>query len=148
MSALALLLAALLAGPAAARGENEDDQALPSLLRPGGLLLFQSSTAPMSFVAMTPRDVPENARELGELRSVSCQRGLSVPIAANLRATSVSSAYGDGGYAKAFESMKKAHPELDGIYDVRVDLSVFSVLGGLYRSLCTHITARAYALGG
>ena len=58
MSALALLLAALLAGPAAARGENEDDQALPSLLRPGGLLLFQSSTAPMSFVAMTPRDVP------------------------------------------------------------------------------------------
>ncbi|MDX6768596.1 MAG: hypothetical protein SF051_03630 [Elusimicrobiota bacterium] len=138
-------LLVLLAGPAAAAGENEDSAALPSMTSRGSIHLFYQTTGPMSFVAMTPRDVPPDARRLGEVKSVSCQRGLSIPLAASLRATSVTNSYGDGGYAKAMEKMKKAHPDLEGIYDVKVDLEIFSILGGLYRSLCTHLTARGYA---
>lgn len=143
LAAPLLLLA--LAAPAAALGENEDDDALPSMQPPGGLHLFYRSTGPMSFVAMTPKDVPADARPLGEIRSVSCQRGVSIPLSASIRATSVSSGFGDGGYKKALELMKKEHPDLVGIYDVKVDLGVFSVLGGLYRSLCTYVTARGFA---
>ncbi len=142
-AAAALLV--LLAAPAAALGENEDDTALPSMTNRGSIHLFYQSVGPMSFVAMTPKDVPADARQLGEVKSVSCQRGVSIPLAASFRATSVSNSYGDGGYRKALELMKKRHPDLEGIYDVKVDLGIFSVLGGLYRSLCTYVTARGFA---
>lgn len=145
-AALAVLLA-LAAAPAAAIGENEDDDALPSMNRTGGLVLFYDSTGPMSFVAMTPRDVPEGAAMLGVVRGRSCQRGVSVPLTASIRATSVSAGFGDGSYKKAVEDIKKKHPELTGIYDVKVDLGLFSVLGGLYRSLCTHVSARGFSVG-
>lgn len=141
------VLCLLAAAPAAAMGENEDDDALPSMQGRGGLHLFYQNTGPMSFVAMTPKDVPAGARQLGEVKSVSCQRGLAIPLAASFRATSVSNSYGDGGYRKALELMKKRHPDLEGIYDVKVDLGIFSVLGGLYRSLCTYVTARGFAKG-
>lgn len=145
-AALAVLLA-LAAAPAAAIGENEDDDALPSMNRTGGLVLFYDSTGPMSFVAMTPRDVPEGAAMLGVVRGRSCQRGVSVPLTASIRATSVSAGFGDGSYKKAVEDIKKKHPGLTGIYDVKVDLGVFSVLGGLYRSLCTYVSARGFSVG-
>ena len=138
-------LLVLLAVPVAALGENEDDTALPTMTSRGSIHLFYQSVGPMSFVAMTPKDVPADARQLGEVRSVSCQRGVSIPLAANIRATSVSNSYGDGGYRKALELMKKKHPDLEGIYDVKVDLGIFSLLGGIYRSLCTYVTARGFA---
>lgn len=138
-------LLVLLAVPAAALGENEDDTALPTMTSRGSIHLFYQSVGPMSFVAMTPKDVPADARQLGEVKSVSCQRGVSIPLAANIRATSVSNSYGDGGYRKALELMKKKHPDLEGIYDVKVDLGIFSLLGGIYRSLCTYVTARGFA---
>lgn len=144
LAAVAGLLV-LLAAPAGAAGENEDSSAVPTMTSRGSLHLFYQSVGPMSFVAMTPKDVPADARLLGEVKSVSCQRGVSIPLAANIRATSVSNSYGDGGYRKALELMKKQHPELEGIYDVKVDLGIFSVLGGLYRSLCTYVTARGFA---
>ncbi len=144
-AAAAAVLLFLLAGPAAAAGETEDDRALPTMTNRGSLHLFYQSVGPMSFVAMTPRDVPADARLLGEIKSVSCQRGVSIPLAANFRATSVSNSYGDGGYQKALALMKKQHPDLEGIYDVRVDLGIFSLLGGIYRSLCTYVTARGFA---
>lgn len=146
MRRLALAAAlGLLAAPAAAAGENEDDAAIPTMQSRGGLHLFYQSVGPMSFVAMTPRDVPADARPLGEIKSVSCQRGLSIPLAASFRATSISNSYGDGGYKKSLELMKKQHPDLVGIYDVKVDLQIFSILGGLYRALCTHVSARGFA---
>lgn len=145
MSPLAAALLVLLAAPALAGGENEDDAALPSMTNRGSLHLFYQSVGPMSFVAMTPKDVPADARLLGEVKSVSCQRGVSIPLAANFRATSVSNSYGDGGYRKALELMKQKHPDLEGIYDVKVDLGIFSLLGGIYRSLCTYVTARGFA---
>lgn len=143
--ALLAVFLALGAAPAAAIGENDDDGAVPSMNRVGGLVLFYDSTGPMSFVAMTPRDVPKDARMLGEVRGRSCQRGISVPLSATFRATSVSAGFGDGSYKKAVEDIKAKHPDLAGLYDVKVDLGQFSILGGLYRSLCTYVSARGFA---
>lgn len=144
--ALLAVLLALAAPSAWARGENEDDDALPSMNRTGGFVLYYDSTGPMSFVAMTPKDVPPDAKPLGTVRGKSCQRGLSVPLTASIRATSISAGFGDGSYRKAIDEIRKQHPDVAGVYDVRVDLGQFSILGGLYRSLCTYVTARAFAL--
>lgn len=143
---LAAALAVALSAPCAALGEGEEDTAVPTMIPAGGLMFFYRSTGPMSFVSMTPKDVPADARRLGEVTGRSCQRGLSIPLAAQINATSVSGAYGDGGYKKALEQIKKDHPDLAGVYDVRNDVEVFSLLGGLYKSLCTIVTARGFAL--
>ena len=134
------------AGAASAIGEGSGAVASPDMLTTGGLLLFYDSTGPMSFPTMTPKDVPAGARRLGFVTGRSCQRGLSVPLAFNVNSTSVSGAYGDGGYKKALAAMRAAHPDLAGIYDVTTDVQVFSLLNGLYRSLCTIVTARGFAL--
>jgi hypothetical protein len=138
--ALLLLLAPL---SSLARGEGDENEAAPGLIPAGGLMLFYKSEGPLSFVSMTPKDRPAGAKELGVLRGVSCQHGLSVPTAAQFRATSVTGGYGNGSFAKAVESMRKEHPALKGLYDVRVDMRVLSILG-IYRKLCTEVTARAF----
>ena len=107
-------------------------------------MLFYKSSGPLSFVTMTPKDRPAGARELGTVKGVSCQHGLSVPIAAQIRATSITGGYGDGSFVKAIEQIKKAQPDMTGLYDVRSDLRIFSILG-IYRKLCTEVTARAFA---
>jgi len=144
-TALAAALAAILAVPCAAIGEGDEDTAFPTMQPAGGLVLFYDSTGPMSFVSMTPKDVPAGARTIREVKGVSCQRGLSVPTAISINATNISGVYGNGGYAKALQQIKKQHPEVAGIYDVRTDLEIFSILG-FYRSLCTLVTARAFVL--
>ncbi|MDE2143629.1 MAG: hypothetical protein KGJ84_14570 [Elusimicrobia bacterium] len=142
---LALALGALLAAPCRANGEGDEDDAVPGMQPTSGLVLFYRSAGPMSFVAMTPKDVPEGARKIREVRGRACQRGLAVPIAANFNATNISAYLGDGSYGKALAQIKREHPDVNGIYDVRTDVEVFSVLG-IYRSLCTIVTARAFAL--
>jgi hypothetical protein len=142
---LAAALAAALAAPCAALGEGDEDDAVPGMQSANGLVLFYESAGPMSFAAMTPKDVPENALKIQEVRGTACQRGLSVPIAANFNATNISAYRGNGSYAKALAQIKKERPDVLGIYDVRTDVEVFSVLG-IYRSLCTIVTARAFAL--
>jgi hypothetical protein len=144
---LAASFLAFLIAPCAAIGEGDAEDAAPGMLPVGGMLLFYDTTGPMSFVTMTPKDVPKNARALGVVRGSSCQRGLSIPLAANLNATSVSGGYGDGGYVSALGAMKRDNPGLAGIYDVKTDMAVFSILG-LYRSLCTEVTARGFAVDG
>ncbi|NNN05884.1 MAG: hypothetical protein HKL90_08290 [Elusimicrobia bacterium] len=144
----ALLAAAFLAAAAsrcAAMGEGTDDFAMPQMQMTSGLVLYYNSTGPMSFLSMTPRDVPAGARLIPEVRGVTCQRGVSIPTAVSINATDISGVYGDGGYVKSLKKIVKAHPDVAGIYDVRVDLEIFSVLG-FYRSTCTIVTARAFAL--
>ena len=77
-----------------------------------GFMLYYNTTGPMSFPAMTPRDVPASARKLGMVVGRSCQRGLSVPVSADIRSTSVSGNFGDGGYGKAIGAIKAAHPDV------------------------------------
>lgn len=139
----AVLLLTLATG-AAARGEGEGDDAVPSLIPAGGIMLFYNSEGPLSFVTMTAKDRPASARDLGTVKGVSCQHGLSVPIAAQFRATNITGGYGDGSFKKALEMIKKEKPDLSGLYDVRTDLRIFSILG-IYRKLCTEVTARAFA---
>lgn len=141
---LAAVLVLALAPWASARGDGDEDDAVPGLIPAGGLMIFYKSEGPLSFVTMTAKDRPAGARELGTVRGVSCQHGLSVPIAAQLRATSISGGYGDGSFKKALEQIKKASPDMAGLYDVRTDLRIFSILG-IYRKLCTEVTARAFA---
>lgn len=139
----AVLLAAL-ASSAAARGEGDEETAMPGLIPPGNFVLFYDTEGPLSFVTMTPRERPKGARELGTVKGTSCQHGLSVPISADVRGTSITGAVGNGGFAKALADIKKAKPDVAGIYDVRTDMRVFSILG-IYRKLCTEVTARAFA---
>jgi len=139
---VALVLIAL-ATRARARGENDEDTAAPGLIPAGSFMLFYDSSGPLSFVAMTPKDKPKDAPELGLVKGVSCQHGLSIPISANVRGTSITGALGDGSFGKALREIKKAKPEVAGIYDVRTDQRVFSILG-IYRKLCTEVTARAF----
>jgi hypothetical protein len=140
-----LLLAVLLALPpcAGARGENDEDTAVPGLIPSGSLMLFYNSEGPLSFVAMTPKDKPAGAPELGLVKGVSCQHGLSIPLSVDIRGTSITGAVGDGGFAKAIAQIRKDRPEAVGIYDVRTDMRVFSILG-IYRKLCTEVVARAF----
>ena len=52
-------------------------------------------------------------------------------------------AWGDASYNSV---LKDALGARDGsLYDVRTDVEVFSILG-FYRSLCTEVTARAFAI--
>ncbi len=139
-----LLLVLLgLAPLARATGENDEDTAVPGLIPSGSLMLFYDTTGPLSFVAMTPKDKPKNAPELGLVKGVSCQHGLSIPLSADVRGTSITGAVGNGSFVKAINEIKKAKPDVVGIYDVRTDLRVFSILG-IYRKLCTEVVARAF----
>lgn len=139
-----LLALILLSGPAAA--QEDSSRASPRLIRPEGILLFYNARGPLSFVAMTPGQLPKGAVPIGEVRGRSCSHGLSVPLSASIRPTSLSAVAGDGGYYKILESMQRKRPELAGIYDVKVDLHIVSILG-IYRKQCTEILARGFREG-
>lgn len=143
MRILVLLLA--LAAPACAQRESDEFEGTPAVLRMGGLLIYHDTKAPMSFAAMTPKDLPPGAILTGEVRGRACQHGLAVPLSATFRATTISGAKGDGGYEKALQVLAKAHPELSGVFDVKVDLHTRSILG-FYRRLCTEVSALGFRL--
>ena len=136
----AALLAAFLAAPAAAQ---EDEEASPDLMRVGGIMLFYDSQGPLSFVAATRRELPAGAVDIGEVKASACQHGLSIPLSLSLRATNVSGAAGRGGFDKAMGRLKAERPELRGVYDLKVDAHVTSVLR-IWRRLCTEVTARGF----
>jgi hypothetical protein len=144
---LRFLLAAALAVAAAATCAAQDDEgtALPTMQTTSWLTPFYDSTGPMSYVAMTPKDVPVGARLIPEVRSEYCQYGVSIPTSLSFQATDVNLVYGDGGFVKCVRKIMVANPGVTGIYDVRVDLRIFSILG-IYKKTCTIITARAFAL--
>jgi hypothetical protein len=142
---LAAALAAALAVPCHAVGEGDEDDAIPGLISPSGMMMFYDSSGPMSFPSMTPKDIPDDARKIKEVKGRACQRGLAVPIAANFSATNISAYLGNGSYARALAEIKKNNPDITGIYDVRTDVEDFAILG-FYRSLCTIVTARAFVL--
>ena len=139
------LAAALLAARCAVAQEG-GTSARPVLVQPGGLLVFYSSEGPLSFTALTPGELPPQAHDAGEVKGRTCQHGLSIPITASLRSTTVSGAAGNGGYRKTLAAILKERPELAGVYDVKVDVQTLSILG-FYRRTCTELTARGFRLG-
>lgn len=134
-------LAALLAWAGAGAQEGA---ARPALIPTGGIVLFRQSAGPLSFEAPTPRDLPPGARSLpGEARGRACQYAINVPLGNPLRPGSISGAGGDGGYRRALEDLRRARPDLAGVYDVKADLHVTSVLG-VFRRLCVEVTGRGF----
>lgn len=140
MRALALLL--LLAGPAAGR-ESDEFEGRPSILFPGGLILYQDTSGPLSFGALTPKDRPSGSALLGPVSARSCQHGLALPVTASLRPTTISGARGEGSYRKALTRLAAKYPDLGGILDVKVDMHAVSILG-FYRRLCTEVNALGF----
>lgn len=141
-TAAALLALALLAAPGV-RAEEEGDDAAPGLIRVGGLLLFYDSQGPLSFASATRSELPPDAVDAGEVSASACQHGLSIPTGLSMRSTNVSAAAGRGGYAKAVERLRRARPELRGLYDLKVDVRVTSVLR-VWRRMCVELSARGF----
>lgn len=140
---LALALAS--AAPRALAAGAQTQNASPGILTVGGFYLFYNETAPLSFVPSVASELPKNRVELGEVSGSSCQHGVSIPTSLSLHATDISAAAGNGGYFKAIQNIRLAHPGMAGIYDVRADQRSLSILG-VYRRLCIDVVARAFAL--
>ena len=138
-----MLLAAALAAAPGARAQEEGDDAAPGLVRVGGLVLFYDSQGPLSFASATRSELPEGVTDAGEVTASACQHGLSIPTGLSVRSTNVSGAAGRGGYAKAVERLRKERPELRGLYDLKVDVRVTSVLR-IWRRMCVELTARGF----
>ncbi|MFH1725892.1 MAG: hypothetical protein ABII00_14885 [Elusimicrobiota bacterium] len=130
----------LAAAVPAARAEEGAHRARPALIPLGGIVLFYDVQGPLSFVSMTRRELPADAVPVGTVKGRACQHGLSVPLSASLEATELSAAAGKGGYRKALERIRGAHPGLRGVYDVKVDLHRISILG-IYGRVCTEVEA-------
>ncbi|HVC08944.1 MAG TPA: hypothetical protein VNH15_03285 [Elusimicrobiota bacterium] len=138
------LVVCLTARPAAAQTYT----AHPHIISLKTLTVFYHVTGPLSTLPMTRRDLPPDAVDLGEVRGRSCQREVNIPTSASLQATTITAAEGNGSYQKIIEQIRKKHPNLAGIYDVKTDIHNFSVFFGVYSSECTQILARGYALLG
>ncbi len=128
----------LLAAPASARDPN---RARPALIPVSGFVLYYDSSGPLSIRSMTRKEVPKNWIDHGPVSARACQYGLSVPISASLRPATISGASGRGGYERVLKNLRRERPEIVGLYDVKVDLHITSVLG-IFRRLCTEIHAR------
>lgn len=140
-----ILLSLLLLASFAHAQEEDEFTARWGLISAGGILIFYDSVGPMSYVTMSPKDIPPGALLIGEVRGKSCQHGLSIPMGSPLSGStrSLSAARGRGGFSRALEDLRKRSPGLRGIYDVKVD-DHSTVILGVYRRLCTEITARGF----
>lgn len=142
-----LILAVLIVlSAASARADWDESDARLGLLRPGGIVIFMNSRAPLSFETLSPSQIPDDAVDAGAVFCQSCQHGVSAPITApsgTSRGTNISGAGGNGGFERALANLKKECPEIRGIYDVKVDYHRVSILG-IYRRLCIEITARGF----
>jgi len=115
------------------------------IINVGGIIVFYNSQGPLSYNTLTPKEIPPDATDVGQVKCRSCQHGISIPVMSSLatRSTSVSGAQGDGSFRKALANLRRRRPELQGIYDVKIDIHKFSIMG-LYRKVCTEITARGF----
>jgi hypothetical protein len=147
-AALFLLAALACSGLAGSASAQDDDYytASPSVIAPGGITVYYNTQGPLSFVSMTPGDLPPDVISIGEVQAYDCQYKLSIPLSLSLRATNISGVQGNGSFRKAMEGLRRTHPELAGIYDVKVDLHTISLLG-IFQRLCTEISARGYKQG-
>ena len=127
--------------------EPELYEANPELINVDGYVMFFNTQGPLSYLSSTSGEIPIGATRMGNVHGQSCQHALSLPLTADLktRSAKIGGALGDGGYQQAFEKIKKDHPEIRGIYDVRVDMHEVRILS-VYSKLCTDITARGFTL--
>lgn len=127
-----------------ARAQNPAYEASPGLIFVGYLMLYYDSEGPMSYQTVTPWELPKDAIAVGEVMGDSCQHGLSIPIIFSPSdRVSISGAAGDGSYRKAIRNIIEKHPDLDGLYDVKVDVHRMSILT-IYSRDCTIVVAQGF----
>ena len=120
-------------------------EARPGLIFVGTFVVFYDSEGPLSFQTMTPQEIPDNAVLVGEVMGDSCQHGLSIPIIFSATDRfSVSGAKGDGSFNEALLNIREKYPDLAGVYDVKVDISQWSILT-IYRRECTIVVAKGFS---
>lgn len=102
--------------------------------------MFQDSQGPLSFGAMTRKELPADLVPADEVKGEACQHGVTIPL--GRLGGSLSGAGGDGGYERALQNLRYQNPGVAAVYDVRVDVHIISVLR-IYKRQCTEITARA-----
>ncbi len=139
---LALICGCLLSTSAWA--QSPAYEAKLGLIFVGGFILFYDSEGPLSYQTFTPRESPDGAVLLGEVAGDSCQHGVSIPIIFSATDRfSVSGAKGDGSFKKALRDLHQKHPDVAGIFDVKVDVHHLSILG-IYKRDCTEVVARGF----
>jgi hypothetical protein len=138
---LAGLVAALVAPPAAVGQSGYE--ASPGVIRPGGFVLFLRASGPLSYATLTPGDLPRDARRLGPVRGRGCQFAVATPLLTLTGIPRLSAGAGGGGLGKALQHIRARHPELQGLYDVKIDVHVVGVLT-VFQRLCTEITAQGF----
>ncbi len=127
-------------------GQSPAYEARPGLIFVGFFMVYYDSQGPLSYQTITPWELPKDVELLGEVRGDSCQHGLSLPIifSASDR-VSISGAKGDGSYKKALRDIHRKHPDLDGLFDVKVDVHQLSILT-IYSRSCTIVAAQGFKL--
>ena len=133
---------AVAASGSAALAQSESWEANSGLIPVGGFVVFFNAGGPLSYATLTPRDLPPDAMPIGVVTGRGCQYGLSTPLM-GLSTPRLSAATGEGGYAKALEDIRVRHPDLRGIYDVKVDDHLVSVLT-VFQRQCTEVTAKGF----
>ncbi len=118
-------------------------EASPGLLPAGGFVVFFNAEGPLSYPTLTVAELPKDAISLGTVTGRGCQYGLSIPILTGSSVTRVSGGAGRGGFQKALSDIREQHPQLRGIYDVKVDTHLFSVLT-VYSCRCAEISALGF----
>jgi len=136
-----ILIAMVLALSAAAQ-ETRSWEAKPGLLSLSGFAVFFGVQGTLSY-ASTPGGLPSGASDAGEVRGQACQRGLSIPLGLSVSATRLSAGAGQGGYERALADLRARNPRIKGVYDVKADDHITSVLT-IFQRLCTEVAARGF----
>jgi len=139
---VALILGGLLSTTSCSQGPAY--RANSGLIFVGTFVVFYDSEGPLSYQTITPWELPKDGISIGEVMGDSCQHGLSIPIIYSARdRVSLSGAVGDGSYRKALRDISRKHPDLDGLYDVKVDIQRLSILT-IYNRSCTLVVAQGF----
>ena len=142
MKIMALLLGGLLATTACSGGPAYE--ANSGLIFVGTLVVYYDSEGPLSYQTITPWELPKDGIPIGEVMGDSCQHGLSIPIPySGTDRVSLSGAAGDGSYRKALREIARKHPDIYGLYDVKVDIERLSILT-IYSRNCTIVVAQGF----
>ncbi len=117
----------------------------PSIVAPSGYFIIYDVQGTLSFEPSTHWELPKNITDMGNVLGKSCAYALSIPISLALNATKVSGAYGENGYNKAVKNILKTRPDISGIYDVKVDTHIITVLG-IFTRQCLLLSAHAFKI--
>jgi hypothetical protein len=140
---VACLIAALVAPPAA-MGQS-GYEASSGVIRPGGFVLFLTASGPLSYATLTPGHLPHDALRLGPISGRGCQFAISTPMITIAGIPRLSAGAGGGGFEKALQNIRERYPDLQGIYDVKIDVHMVAVLT-VFQRLCTQITAQGFRI--